>query len=71
MRNGININDPSYSSSTAPRIPIPYTPAEFVYSSPFSLEPPQGEGPGEELEPIWDGLVPTMDLLAILHISGS
>ncbi len=69
MRNVINVNDPSYSSSTAPRIPIPYTQAEFVYSSPFSLEPPHGAG--EESEPIWDGLVPSMDLLAILHISGS
>ncbi|KAH7324813.1 hypothetical protein B0I35DRAFT_425006 [Stachybotrys elegans] len=55
-QNALNINN--YSSSTAPKIPLPYTQTEFVYSSPFSLAPPQGEGSGDESEPIWDDLVP-------------
>ncbi|KAI0397926.1 hypothetical protein F5Y17DRAFT_254923 [Xylariaceae sp. FL0594] len=44
--------------STARQIPLPYVRGEFVHSSPFSLEPPRGEGHEEESEPIWDALVP-------------
>ncbi|KAI1504899.1 hypothetical protein F5X99DRAFT_405536 [Biscogniauxia marginata] len=45
-------------SKTAPQIPLPTVQREFVYSSPFSQEPPQGEGSGKESEPIWDALIP-------------
>lgn len=47
------------SKAGAPRIPLPTVLREFVYSSPFSQEPPQGEGSGAVSEPIWDALVPS------------
>ncbi|GAP83927.1 hypothetical protein SAMD00023353_0603060 [Rosellinia necatrix] len=46
------------NGATAPRIPVPQIEGQFVFSSPFSKEPPQGDGAGEESEPIWDALVP-------------
>lgn len=42
-----------------PRIPIPTILREFAYDTPFSQEPPQGEGSGSASEPIWDTLVPS------------
>ncbi|KAJ9227410.1 hypothetical protein DTO271D3_1420 [Paecilomyces variotii] len=42
----------------APRIPLQNIPGEFTYPTPFSEEPPQGEGAGQIAEPIWDSLVP-------------
>ncbi|KAI1737126.1 hypothetical protein F4680DRAFT_429462 [Xylaria scruposa] len=45
-------------AATAPQIPVPYLQGEFTYSSPFSQEPPQGDGAGNMSEPIWDALVP-------------
>lgn len=44
--------------ATAPRIPAPVIEREFVFKSPFSQEPPQGDGAGEKSEPIWDALIP-------------
>ncbi|KAI1342871.1 hypothetical protein F5Y15DRAFT_371275 [Xylariaceae sp. FL0016] len=49
-RNGIE--------STAPRIRLPAVERTFIYSSPFSQEPPKGPGSGNESEPIWDALIP-------------
>ncbi|KAI1382421.1 hypothetical protein F4677DRAFT_401878 [Hypoxylon crocopeplum] len=43
---------------TAPYIPLPRVERTLMYSSPFSREPPQGEGAGQESEPIWDALIP-------------
>ncbi|RYP52810.1 hypothetical protein DL768_002059 [Monosporascus sp. mg162] len=42
----------------AARIPLPTIDGEFIYHSPFSREPPQGEGSGNKSEPIWDALIP-------------
>lgn len=46
-------------AETAPQIPVPYLQGEFTYSSPFSQEPPQGDGAGNMSEPIWDALIPS------------
>lgn len=45
--------------NVAPRIPLPPIQREFNYPSPFSREPPQGEGAGAISEPIWDSLIPS------------
>ncbi|CAJ2512977.1 Uu.00g010960.m01.CDS01 [Anthostomella pinea] len=46
------------AGSTAPQISVPGIVGEFVFKSPFSQEPPQGEGAGDASEPIWDALIP-------------
>ncbi|KAI0540092.1 hypothetical protein GGR58DRAFT_462323 [Xylaria digitata] len=46
------------NGSTAPRIPAPRIEGEFVFSSAFSKEPPQGDGAGDKSEPVWDALIP-------------
>ncbi|KAI0814415.1 hypothetical protein GGR55DRAFT_431522 [Xylaria sp. FL0064] len=46
------------SGSTAPRIPAPQIEGQFVFSSPFSKEPPQDDGSEDKPEPIWDALIP-------------
>ncbi|KAI0376692.1 hypothetical protein F5Y04DRAFT_285635 [Hypomontagnella monticulosa] len=53
-----NCGEDEVNEITAPRIPVSRIQGEFVFSSPFSREPPQGEGAGEESELIWDALVP-------------
>ncbi|KAI8959245.1 hypothetical protein F5Y11DRAFT_333863 [Daldinia sp. FL1419] len=51
-------NDKHISQPTAPRVPVPPIEREFTYNSPFSREPPKGEGAGETSEPVWDALIP-------------
>lgn len=46
-------------NNVAPRITLQNIRREFIYPSPFSREPPQGEGSGEISEPIWDSLIPS------------
>lgn len=58
-RYSMNASSSDYSTTTAPRIPIPYTQDKFIYSSPFSLPPPTGAGSSQKSEPIWDALVPS------------
>lgn len=78
MHNGGSLNGHKRSSNTAPQVPIPDTEVEFIYASPFSIQPPQGEESEEEPEPVWDTLVPSklpkpqpwiVDLLEMLRIS--
>lgn len=45
--------------SVAPRIPLPSISREFVGTSAFSREPPQGDMSGNISEPIWDVLIPS------------
>lgn len=59
MRRTSHPNRSSSLPDTAPRIPIPTIQREFVYSSPFSKEPPRGPDAGNASEPIWDALVPS------------
>ncbi|GAW17256.1 hypothetical protein ANO14919_067110 [Xylariales sp. No.14919] len=46
------------ATNTAPRIPAPQIAGNFVFSSAFSQEPPQGDGAGDKSEPVWDALIP-------------
>lgn len=55
-------SDGHAKGATAPRIPAPVIEGEFVFKSPFSQEPPQGDGSGEKSEPIWDALIPSKSL---------
>ncbi|KAI0907490.1 hypothetical protein F4823DRAFT_553520 [Ustulina deusta] len=50
--------DSNANGATAPRIPAPQIEGKFVFSSPFSKEPPQSDGEGDKSEPIWDALIP-------------
>ncbi|KAK5627127.1 hypothetical protein RRF57_002842 [Xylaria bambusicola] len=59
--------DEKEKGATAPRIPAPQIIGEFVFSSPFSQEPPQDDGAGEISEPIWDALIPSESQYTILH----
>lgn len=49
------------SKHGASHIQLPIILRNFVYSSPFSREPPQGEESGttSPSEPVWDALVPS------------
>ncbi len=51
--------DSNANGATAPRIPAPQIEGKFVFSSPFSKEPPQSDGEGDKSEPIWDALIPS------------
>ncbi|KAI0525613.1 hypothetical protein F5B22DRAFT_351551 [Xylaria bambusicola] len=50
--------DHNAKGTIAPRIPASQIIGEFVFSSPFSKEPPQDDGAGDISEPIWDALIP-------------
>lgn len=47
-------------AAAAPRIPLPRLYSVFTYDSEFSREPPAGAGSGQQAEPVWDSLIPSM-----------